>query len=448
MIKEKVLKTIRKFSLVPPGSKVIVALSGGPDSVALLSVLLELKNGLQIEVEAVHVNHMLRGEESFRDEEFVKELCRRLKVPLTVKRVNVLDVSKGKNVEAVARELRYKALYQVLKERKGDLVALGHTASDLVETVLLNLTKGTGLKGLRGFLPKRDVFIRPLFEVKRREVEEYLKERGIPYVVDSSNLKTDFERNLVRLKVIPHLREINPSLEEAFLRSSEILRGVEDFVSSEVEKLLKRFLKGNTFRAPISELKGLHPYLLTELLSEAYRRISGRALSHRKVNEIVSLIKKEGFKSFIPDKGFIVYKEQDYLVISPEDKRGSFYCQVKTIPSEVKTPLGLLRFSLNRGEPIVSEEGFKKAGIIVRSRKPGDRLKFRNFSKSLKKFLIEKRVPATKRWELPIVEVEGEIVYIPKLYKKDLSLSGNFVGVEFEPDGGSSDCASGDRKEG
>ena len=447
MIKEKVLQTIRKFNLIPEGSKVIVALSGGPDSVALLSVLLELKDELKISLEALHVNHMLRGEESERDEEFVRELCDRLKVPLTVKRVNVPAVSGGKNVEAVARELRYGAFREALRERRADLVALGHTASDLVETVLLNLTKGAGLKGLRGFLPEREVFVRPLFEVKRSEVEEYLKEKGIPFVVDSSNLKTDYERNLIRLKVVPHLREINPSLEEAFLRSSEILRELEDFLSSQVEELLKKYLRGGIFKAPVKELQEIHPFLLSQLLIEAYRRISGKSLSHRKVKEIISLLNKEGFKSFKPDEGYAVYREQDYLIIAPERERREFSFKVRELPAQVETPAGRLRFELNSGIPLIPASDFERAGIIVRSRKPGDRLSFKGFSKSLKKFLIEKRVPATVRWELPVVEFEGEILYIPGLYRKHSTLNGDFVGVEFESEDRGSDRKEGDREE-
>ncbi len=435
MLKEKVLKTIRKFNLIPEGSKVIVALSGGPDSVALLNLLLELKEELKVSLEAIHVNHMLRGEESNRDEAFVRELCSRLKVPLTVKRVNVPEVSRGRNLEAVARELRYGAFREVLRDRNADLLALGHTASDLVETVLLNITKGAGLRGLRGFLPKRDSFVRPLFEVKREEVEEYLKEREIPFVIDSSNLKTDYERNLLRLKVVPHLKEINPSLEEAFLRSCEILRNLVDFVSGQVEKLLLRYLKGGIFRAPLKELKELHPFLLSQLIFEAYRRISGRSLSHSKVKEVLSLLDKEGFKFLEPDRGYRIYREQDCLLISPALKREEFYREVRELPLEVETPSGRLKFDLNRGVPVIPLSRFKGAGIIVRSRKPGDRLSFKAFSKSLKKFLIEKRVPATKRWELPVVESEGEILYIPGLYRKYDNLREDFVGVEFEPSG-------------
>ncbi len=434
MLKSKVSSTISKFQLIPPGSKVVVALSGGPDSVALLLVLLELQKELNIKVGAVHVNHLLRGKESFRDEEFVRRLTDRLKVPLIVKRVNVKEVSKGRNVEAVARELRYKALKEALKELKGDLIALGHTSSDLLETVLLNLTKGSGIKGLRGFLPKREVFIRPLFEVSRKEVEEYLKEKGAEFITDSSNFSLDFERNLIRLKVVPVLREINPKVEEAVLRSSLTLREVESFIASQIEPLLSKFLKGERAVIPLKEFFSLHPLLRKELLIEISRKLSGKGLSKEKVNSILKLCEKEGFGEIHIREGLYAYKEQERLVIAKgkREEPCDFYYTVKELPSEIKTEVGKLKFSINRGTPIASLSELNGKAIIVRSRKPKDRLKFKGFSKSLKKFFIEKKVPATLRRKIPVVEVSGEIVLIPKLYKREVRPEEPFVGVEFE----------------
>ena len=435
MFKSKVFSTISKFQLIPPGSKVIVALSGGPDSVALLLVLLELQEELNIKVGAVHVNHQLRGKESFRDEEFVKRLTDQLKVPLIVKRVNVKEVSKGRNVEAVARELRYKALKEALMEFKGDLIALGHTSSDLLETVLLNLTKGSGIKGLRGFLPKREVFIRPLFEVSRKEVEEYLKKKRAEFITDSSNFSLDFERNLIRLKVVPVLREINPKVEEAVLRSSLTLKEVESFIASQIEPLVSKFLKDERAVISLKEFFGLHPLLRKELLIEISKKLSGKGLSKEKVDSILKLCEKEGFGEIHLREGLYAYKEQERLVIAKGERKEpyNFYYTVKSLPSEIETEVGRLKFFINKGTPIASLSEINGKAIIVRSRKPKDRLKFKGFSKSLKKFFIEKKVPATLRWKIPVVEVSGEIAFIPKLYRREVKLEEEpFVGVEFE----------------
>lgn len=435
-IKLKVKRAVARFSLFPENSRVLVALSGGPDSVTLLHVLLSLKEEMNITVGAVHVNHMLRGEESERDEAFVRELCRDWNVPLIVKRVNIPEVSKGKNVEATARRERYRLLREALSEWNGDFVALGHTASDLTETVLLNLTKGSGIKGLRGFLPKRDIFVRPLFLVTREEVEAYVEENRLPFVIDSSNLKTDYDRNLIRLKVVPVLKEINPSLEEAVLRETELLRELEDFISVQVGPIVSSHLKDGTFCVPLKVLKELHPFLLSEVFREAYRQVSGRELSYRSVEEIKEALKKEGFKRFSFHSGVVVYKTQELLCIEPErkDVEEGFYYEVNQVPSTVKTPLYTLKFRLNSGVPLAPLSSFNETGIIVRSRKPGDRLRLKGFSKSLKKFLIEKKVPAHLRDRLPVVETRGEIIFIPHLYRKEIEVNGDFVGVELEPE--------------
>ncbi|SMO55080.1 tRNA(Ile)-lysidine synthase [Balnearium lithotrophicum] len=445
-LRDKVLKTIDKFSLIHKGSKVLVALSGGPDSVTLLHLLNQLKDRLSVEVAAVHVNHMLRGEESERDEQFVRELCRSWKVPLFVERVNVPGISKGKNVEAVARRERYRKFKEVLESWKGDLVALGHTASDLTETVLLNLTRGTGLKGLRGFLPKRDVFIRPLFEVKREEVENYIRENKIPFVVDSSNLETKYERNLLRIEIVPILKKINPSLEDAILRETEILREIEDFVSSEVKNLVSAYLKKEKFCIPISTVKQIHPFLFSEVLREAYRRISTKELSFEKVQLVRKILEKEGYREIFPHRGFKIYKEQEFFCIEKEGKFEKFSFKVDNLPTTVETPLYRLSFYKNRGIPILTVREFEKNGLIVRSRLPGDRLMFKDFSKKLKKFLIEKRVPFSIRDKIPIVETSGRIIFIPNLYARRVN-SPEFIGVEFEEKAESSNSRGEDSKE-
>ncbi len=445
----KVREAIARFSLFPENSKILVALSGGPDSITLLHILLSLKKEMNLTVGAVHVNHMLRGEESDRDEAFVRELCRNWNVPLIVKRVNISEISGGKNVEAVARRERYRLFREALKEWNGDFVALGHTASDLTETVLLNLTKGSGIKGLRGFLPKREVFVRPLFLVTRKEVEAYVEENNLPFVVDSSNLKTDYDRNLIRLEVVPVLKRINPSLEEAVLRETALLRELEDFVESQVEPIVSEYLKDGSFCIPIEVLRELHPFLLSEVLRKAYRRVSGKDLSYRSVEELKEAVKKSGFKRFSFHRGVAVYKTQEVLCIEPErkEKKRGFYYEVKELPLTVETPLYTLKFSANSGTPVVPLSSFRSAGIIVRSRKPGDRLRFKGFSKPLKKFLIEKRFPAHLRDLIPVVEFNGEVVFIPELYTRRTGTDGDFVGVELERKAESPDRRERDKEE-
>ena len=286
---------------------------------------------------------------------------------------------------------------------------------------------------MRGFLPKRDVFVRPLFFVTREEVESYVEENWLPFVVDSSNLETDYDRNLIRLKVVPVLKRINPALEEAVLRETELLRELEDFIRSETVPVVSAYLKNGVFCAPLKVLRELHPFLLSEVLREAYKSVSGKELSYKSVSELKKALNREGFKKFSFHSGIAVYKTQEVLCIEPErEGRENFYYEVKELPATVKTPLYTLSFRLNSGVPVASLSSFREKGIIVRSRRPGDRLKFEGFSKPLKKFFIEKKVPAHIRNSIPVVELDGEVIFIPDLYRREMEINGDFVGVEFE----------------
>ena len=421
MLKEKVEKTIQKYSLIPPNSKILVALSGGPDSVSLLHVLLDLKEKLHIEIAAAHLNHMLRGKESERDENFVRKLCESWNVPVYIERKDVKEISKGKNIEAIARNVRYKFLEETLKKIGADLIATGHTASDLLETVILNLVKGTGIKGLRGFLPKRGKIIRPLFEATREEIEKYVSENNLPFVIDSSNLKTDFERNLVRLKVVPILKSINPKVENAVLRNAEILRDVEEFLFKEVKNFLSLYLKEERFSVPLEVFKNLPKILQEEIIREAFKKISGKTLSYTKVISALELLSKDGYKELFPSLDIVIFKDQLSFCIEKRKKEDKeFFFRFFDFPKTIETPFGVLEFKIWDGKEegvIIPYKKAKEEGITVRTRQPGDRLRFKNFTKPLKKFFIEKKVPAKLRSLIPIALLEEEIIWIPNNFK-------------------------------
>ncbi len=219
-MKDKVKNAVLKFDMIKERPcKITVALSGGADSVALLYSLWFLKDELQIELSACHVNHNLRGDESDGDEMFVRRMCRLLDIPLYVKNIKVLDyVSKHESVELVARKIRYDFFSELGADR---LIATAHTASDNCETVLINLIRGTALSGMCGIPPKRDNIIRPLIDCTREDIEEFCKEHSLPYVTDSTNLSTDYTRNKLRINIIPELKKINPSLIASIGRMSQ-----------------------------------------------------------------------------------------------------------------------------------------------------------------------------------------------------------------------------------
>ena len=241
MLLQKVSQTIIQAQLLPSvqncGRPVLVALSGGADSVALLRALL----ALGYRCEAAHCNFQLRGEESERDELFVHNLCEKLNVRLHLTHFNTRQYAEENHIslEMAARDLRYNFFLQVLEKEELACVAVAHHRDDNVETILLNLVRGTGLQGLTGMARKRDNIIRPLLDVSREEILAYLKELQQDFVVDSTNLETDVKRNVIRLKVLPILKELNPSVCETIQRNASNLAEAQQFVEQQVDKVQK-----------------------------------------------------------------------------------------------------------------------------------------------------------------------------------------------------------------
>ena len=222
--------------LFTPGGKYIIALSGGADSVSLLLVLKHLESELGISLEAAHCNFHLRGDESLRDEEFCKQLCRRLHVPLHLVHFDTHAYADLHHVsiEMAARDLRYAYFEQLRRDIHAADICVAHHRDDSVETLLLNLVRGTGLRGLRGIQPRNAHIIRPLLSHSRQQIEHYLDALGESYVTDSTNLHNDVKRNKIRLNIIPLLRELNPSVSQSIfetsLRVTEALKIFDDAI--------------------------------------------------------------------------------------------------------------------------------------------------------------------------------------------------------------------------
>lgn len=230
-----IIAAIDRYRMIEKGDKITVAVSGGADSVFLLECLTLLKERLEIKLCACHVNHCLRGEESDRDESFVRELCDKLEIPLEVRKVDVKSlVKKHQSIEETARKARYDFFAELCAD--GSKIATAHTASDSAETVLINLIRGTALKGLCGIPPVRGSIIRPLIFVQRAEIERYCSENGWAYVIDSTNLSEDYTRNKIRHNVLPLIKELNPSVVSGISRMTAALAEDNALLDEAAEK--------------------------------------------------------------------------------------------------------------------------------------------------------------------------------------------------------------------
>ncbi len=213
---DKIKETIARYNMLEKGDVVVVAVSGGADSIALLHALHSLRNEFGITVLACHINHNLRGEESNRDEQFVRNFCSSRKIPNTFYSIEI-KADKHESIEERARKMRYECFEKLCNELNAKL-ATAHTASDNAETVFLNILRGTGTKGLCGIPPVRGNIIRPFLRCTREEIENYCKENNLSFVTDSSNLSDDYTRNKLRHRLIPLLQEFNPSLFDGISR--------------------------------------------------------------------------------------------------------------------------------------------------------------------------------------------------------------------------------------
>ena len=224
-MENKALKTVEKYNMLSYGDKIVIGLSGGADSSALFHFLVSLREKYGLTIIACHVNHMLRGAEADRDESFVRSLCESEGVEFKLLRVDVAAIAQRnkESTEKCGRDIRY-AFFDEIASSCGGKIATAHTASDNAETVLFNMTRGCGIKGLCGIPPVRDNIIRPLIEVTRSEIEEYCNRNGLKYVDDSTNFTREYTRNKLRLDVVKVLKEINPSFEATVSAMSDRMR--------------------------------------------------------------------------------------------------------------------------------------------------------------------------------------------------------------------------------
>lgn len=257
----KIKRFIASEHLLRVDALYLVALSGGADSVALLLCLKELG----YRVEAVHCNFQLRGEESMRDERFCEELCQHENIPLHKVHFDTqsyADLHKV-SIEMAARELRYRYFFQLKEALKAEGICVGHHKEDSVETVLINLVRGTGLSGLMGIRPRKNDIIRPLLCVTRQEIEDYLRRHASTFVTDSTNLVDDVVRNKIRLNVLPQLAEINPSVTEAILTTANHLSDVEAIVQESLKEALGKAVYFFSSESSVSQSSmSKHPFQL------------------------------------------------------------------------------------------------------------------------------------------------------------------------------------------
>ncbi len=390
----KLLEFIRRYGLISPGDRVICAVSGGADSVALLFAMYLLRERLDITLEAAHFNHRLRGEESDADEAFVKKLCGRYDIPLHLDSGRILPGKKG--LEAAAREARYAFLRSLPGK-----IATAHTADDNAETVLLHLVRGTGLKGLGGISPMNGNVIRPMLTITRREVEAFLSEYALPHREDSTNATDLFLRNRIRRNVMPLLLQENPSLAENLSDMALGLREDEDYLSR---------MAGETLPG-VAALREMHPALRARALERFLKEngVSEPEKRHIALLEQLVFSDKPSARVDLPG-GITVARRYDTLEVLGEAQPLS----ERVLEGSLELPELGLRVVCAEADTIVNTPDtftvVPEGRIVVRSRLPGDRIRLSGGTKSLKKLFIDRKIPASERLRIPVIADEAGVL--------------------------------------
>ena len=388
-------------ALCSPGDHVVCALSGGADSVALLHGLQAWKDSCGITVSAAHFNHCLRGAESDEDEAFVRDLCAQWGVELAVGRGDPKALS-GKSPEEAARELRYAFL-----RKQPGLIATAHHADDQVETVLLNLLRGTGLKGLCGMEPRQDRIIRPLLEVSKEEILAYVQAHGLPYRTDSTNLCDDALRNRLRHHVVPLLQAENPNLTETVSRMTGLLRQDEEFLQQQVNTLLEAAEKQDGYDCRI--LLAAEPVLRRRAIRQLLPNPKP-TMTH--VQAVEQLLQREnGSAQAELSGGFLARRLYDRLTFEPAETIKEFL--PKTLKANETLRLPELGMEISLTGPVILTRPadnpntfalhFDSDPILqVRPRQTGDTVRLPGGRKTLKKWMIDRKIPAHLRQIMPV----------------------------------------------
>ena len=392
----KLQNFISQHQMVCDGDRVVCAVSGGADSVALLFALYLLREKLNITVAAAHFNHGLRGEESQRDEDFVRNLCDRLDIPLQVGSAQVTPGKKG--LEAAARDARYAFLNTL----EGKL-ATAHTANDNAETVLMHLVRGTGLKGLGGIAPVNGRLIRPMLDITRNEVLAFLQEYNLSFVEDSSNQTDDFLRNRLRHNVIPLLEQENPRLAETMSATAQRLRLDEDYLSNQTHQQLPG----------VSVLRKLHPAIRSRTISNFLESNGIRESEGKHIALVEQLIfsEKPSARTSLPG-GLMVMRQYDDLCCCREQEPLpviELSCPGSVVLSQCGLEISCTK-ATGLCDTLQSFTVVPEGKIFIRPRQAGDSMRLYGGTKELKKLFIDRKIPAQYRLQIPVIADDGGVL--------------------------------------
>ena len=433
----KVQKTIKKHAMLQPGDRVLVGVSGGADSMALLCVLWELRRDLGLSLFAAHLDHGLRAEGP-AEKSFVHEASLRLGVPFISQEraVRATQEQQRLSLEEAAREVRYSFLLETAQIHQATKIALGHTADDQAETILMRLLRGSGTRGLGGIPPVRDkVFIRPLLESWREDVESFLRERKVAFLTDPSNRSPHFLRNRIRHELLPLLQQVNPRLPQIVVQMAEVFRSEEEFWQNLVEEKFPLLLRSRNQVSITLDIPSLIAQPLP-LRLRSLRYATEKALGNlRRVGLVHILAMNHLLQSPEPNQslqlpqGLFLTKAYQALTFAQTREESPPFEVPVTGPGCWEIPaIGReMKFEILNSHPIVGQQGSSDVALIdydeaafpliIRSFRAGDRLQPLGMKgeKKVKDLFIDAKIPANQRKKIPLLFKNDQLLWVAGL---------------------------------
>ena len=410
---------------------VLIGLSGGADSVALLFVLLKYRESFDFPLKAVHINHSIRGEEADLDEEFSKKLCKNLGVDFESFKIDVPSLAKtlGLGLEEAARNARYQRFNEILESESSlSSIAVAHNATDNLETVIFNMMRGSGIVGLSGIRPVRDNVIRPLIYSSKGLIVSALKGAGIDYVTDSTNLSTEYTRNYIRNEILPKLKEIADSPERMCTRSSATRREDADYLTEEAEKFITENMKDSSI--PRDAISTLKKPIFSRVLMLWCKALSLPCPEKVHIDSIYSLLSEPEFSISIPGAKSFISTGGRTFIGDHEEEKCDFYAEITEGINTIPDFDGAIILSKDKNVDCFSNI-YKKSiqakirfdiinnRLCVRSKKDGDAYRFDNMTKKLKKLFNDRKISLSKRKDIPVFCDSYGILWVPGFKVRD-----------------------------
>lgn len=428
-MREKVINTIEKYNMIERGDRIIVGFSGGPDSVSLLHVLNSIKELYDIKLYAVHINHMIRGDEALRDEEYAKSFAKSLGIPFYIKREGVLEFADKNKMssEEAGRFIRYSFFDETAKRVGANKIALAHNMNDQAETMIMRFIRGAGIGGLSGIKPVRDGrYIRPIIECSRDEIEEYCRENNLNPVIDSTNKESIYIRNRIRLEVIPYIKKyFNPNIVESLYKTSEVLRDEDEYINyaaaHEYERIraekgiyidkfnllhiaIKRRIIRELIKTVKGNLNGIESKHVEECIELIKKGVTGKSISlpgdiegavQYSIFKIERRIERHGYEYSLPIPGILEINEENIVICT------------KVIDNNI---------GIYKDSKFIKYFDYDKidSGLKIRTRKEGDFIYPDGMtgSKKIKNIFIDKKISRSERDRIPLVAKGNEILWI------------------------------------